>query len=808
MPIAHNLTTLLALRGHPAPQVGNLTMVWVRLGKARLPALVATLVASTAACGAALHVAAPVKPVSAPATPDDEVTACREAVERAVGGSDADKAAAALASALQKALKFHVERAEIALGALSLTEAEGEIIQAASYDAFDLRVVDIRGRAADVRSKCTLALGQARGLLNLLSGPVQRSQDVNLWQELIEAIAVVVPWSGEFPEIADLRAKAAPIVANWFVYLATAAQQTGDVAAARKHADTALLWHAKNAAAAALKDKLASAGQVAATRAKVKALLDANQPEAALQASDDALKAYPADAAVLTVRKAAAQQIAAQMVAVAKKALAEGRVADTAVAVAAARQLAKEDPALVKTLDSLVKDFSKKVDKALGGQANAAIAARNTGAAWIKLLALRAVLGADAKRDARIGKLDADLTAQSLYRVAINVAALPKDQAKELPAAMPGQVAASTTAVVRTALQGGGLEGKAIEWAVQPATADATVAVAWQAWSVARKNEVEPRKKDYLDHTEMALNPGWDQAQAKQAATMAKMNAANDELRPVLDEFNKAEAALHQLQLQIAELLKKIEQEDDEKYRDKPMPCPDGTTKCPQSWANLRWKAHREYYVKRIDDENRKLEVLAPKLAQLQTAYDAARAEYDRASDVAEKAPRKVPKEVWLPFEYEVMRHSVQIKVRGELILREGQGKASTIRHQSAPALDDVRQDYATGNVIVKGQLLEAQHGSQLPEDATLVAEVARKVLDPALAPVKEALATHAERWIVRSEAAKIDDERVHFLVLAWRARGALAADRTDLVARRLRDLAGLDAANSTVDVSRLELSK
>ena len=337
---------------------------------------------------------------------------------------------------------------------------------------------------------------------------------------------------------------------------------------------------------------------------------------------------------------------------------------------------------------------------------------------------------------------------------------------------------------------------------------DAAISVGWPVWRIARRQEPETRKKEYLDHTDTVHNPAWDQAQARQLAAMAKMNAANDELRPVIEEVNGSEGKLSELQTQLTEIQKKIATEDAEFYRDRPMPCKDGTARCPESWANKRWKASQDYYLRRIDDENKKLEGLVPKLNRLQSTADAARKAYDEAVDALERTPRKVPKEVWLPYTYEVTKHLVEIKTRAEFQFRQGSGKAAAIAHQSAPALDEVRQDFTSGTIIVKGQLLEPQHDSKLPEDATLVSEIATRVLTPALTEVKQLVAQHGERWIAKSEAAKSDDERVHYLVLAWRARGALLADRRDLVAKRLRDIAGFDAKAGTVDVSRLELGK
>ncbi|MBM4341775.1 MAG: hypothetical protein FJ100_00155 [Deltaproteobacteria bacterium] len=770
------------------------------------------LATGLAACSASMQTSgkpAPARPAAEPAapTPEEEVASAREAVERAPQGPDADRAQARLAEAIQKALKFHVSRADQALAGLDLGEAEAEIIAAAALDPGDGRVVELRGKAAEVRSQCTLAIGQVRGLLARLKPMAPRPQDASLWQELAEALTLLGQWASAFPESASLRADAAPLLAGWQAFLGEAAFSSGDAATADKHATAGAAWKPDHPAIVALRARLAAVGEVVGARSRVKSALEAGQFEVAVRAADEALAVHPADAELLALRAAAGQKAAQVHVEVAKAALKAGQVAQCAAAVAAARQLARGDAALAKILDGLTREFSKKVEKSLGSRV-AALASRGlTGAAWIHGLALQAVLGADAKRDARIAKLDAELSMAARYLLAVDVAALPKDQAKELPAAMPGQVASASQIAVRQALTAPDLVALGLA-VVLKGPADAAVRMAWPAWRMARRQEQETRKKDYLDHTDTVHNPAWDEAQARQVATMAKMNAANDELRPVIEEVNASEGKLGELQNQLAEIQKKIAADDADFYRDRPKPCPDGTARCPESWANKRWKANLDYYVRRIDEENKKLEALVPKLNRLQATADAARKAYDTSVDALERTPRNVPKEVWLPYTYEVTRHVVEIKARADFQLWQGAGKAAALAHQSAPALDEVRQDFTSGTVIVKGQLLEPQHASKLPEDATLVAEVVSRVLASALDEVKQRVAHHGERWIAKSEAAKGDDERVHYLVLAWRARGALPAERREVVARRLRDIAGFDAKTATVDVGRLELGK
>jgi hypothetical protein len=108
--------------------------------------------------------------------------------------------------------------------------------------------------------------------------------------------------------------------------------------------------------------------------------------------------------------------------------------------------------------------------------------------------------------------------------------------------------------------------------------------------------------------------------------------------------------------------------------------------------------------------------------------------------------------------------------------------------------------------VIVKGQLLEPQHASALPEDPTLAVELAQRMAVPAVAPVLEGLRVHAERWLALADGAQDDNQRLHYLMLAWKARGALKPSSAELVRERLKVQAGLDAEAGTIDVQRLKL--
>lgn len=745
--------------------------------------------------------------VAAPSAddPDEKVRALRKAVVAAEPGPEAELAQAQLGEALQQAVLFHLDRAQRLLRDHDLTGAESELVLAASYDSQDPRVLDLKGRAAEVRGRCTLALGQVRGLLQRLEGQSYRPEQQAMWQQLADALGVLADWPADFAEGPKLRLRAAPGLAAWKALEAKQLWQKGDVGGAQACLAEAERWLAQHPDVVAVRDQMALQGRVTQVRAEVAALLQKGEYPAALRGADEALKSYPGDAELQGMRARAANGIAEQLVAAAKSARQAGNPVQAAAALANARQARPTEPKLVKAIDAEAAALKKLVLGTLTKQIGQAKAKGWVGAAWVKALALKAILGADPKRDAAMLKLELAMDAASSYRLAVATPPLAGTLAKMLPPVLVSALNAATSAVVLRELA-------AVvqpEWRVVLAkggAADGRLDVAWGNLMVARSQVEEPRKKNYLDRTDMVHNPKWDEAQSAQAAALARLNAATDELRPVVDDVNAAEAKLYQLQNQLQDVRRKVEEENRAYYVDRPSPCADGKLACPQTHAAKRWKTNMEYYEKRIAEENAKLEVLAPKLARLQVTADAAKKAHDAAALTAEQTPEKTPNEVWLPYDYSVTVYTLKLAAMLQLKWVQGQGKDALVQLQTSPALDEVRQDHSCANVIVKGQLLEPQHASALPEDPTLAVELANRIAKPALEPVLAGLRLHARRWVARSESATSDDERLHFLMLAWRARAALEPQQVAVIKERLHVLAGLDAEASTIDVQRLKL--
>ncbi len=757
-----------------------------------------------ASCSAPVREAAPAAS-QVGEDPDEKVRTLRRAAATAAPGPEADLIQAQLGEALQQAVLFHLDRAQRQLREHDLTGAESELVLAASYDPQDPRVLDLKGRAAEVRGRCTLALGQVRGLLQRLEGQSYRPEQKAMWQQLADALGVLADWPIDFAEGPRLRARAAPGLAAWKALEARQLWQTGDVGAAEALLAEAERWQRDHPDVVAVREHMAQQGKVTQVRAAVAAQLQKGDHAGALRAADEALKTYPGDAQLLTSRAKAASSVAEELVAAARSARQAGNPVQAAAALANARQAGATEPKLVKAIDAEALALKKVVLGTLTRQIAVAKGKGWVGAAWVKALALKAILGADPKRDAAMLKLEAAMDAASGYRLAVATAPLAGPMAKALPPGLVSALNAATAAVVSRELAS--VADPQLRVAlVKGGAADGRLEVSWANLAVVRSQVDELRKKNYLDRTDMVHNLKWDEAQSAQSGALARLNAATDEMRPVLDDVNGAEAKLFQLQNQLQEVRRKIEDENRAYYTGRASPCPDGKLNCAQTHAAQRWKSNVDYYEKRIAEENAKLESLAPKLARLQATADATKKAHDAAAAVAEQTPEKTPNEVWLPYEYSVTVFTLKIAAMLQLRWTQGQGKEALVHLQNSPALDEVRQDHSCANVIVKGQLLEPQHASGLPEDPTLAVELANRITRPALEPVLAGLRVHAQRWVARSEAAATDDEKLHFLMLAWRARAALQPQQLAVVKERLLVLAGLDASASTIDVQRLKL--
>ena len=355
----------------------------------------------------------------------------------------------------------------------------------------------------------------------------------------------------------------------------------------------------------------------------------------------------------------------------------------------------------------------------------------------------------------------------------------PKEPVEAAAPTMPG-LGDALVAGVRRGLAAAGLERAGIALVTdKKAKSEAKLRLQVEGAKLERTEAPEPRSKNFLDHVEIVDNPAWAEAQARQSSALLGLNVATQDLRPVQEALNDGERELFNEQQQLAEIRKKIEEEDTAYYAAQPpSPCSDGSVHCDGTRSNVRWHANVEYYNKQIQKQQAHLAELAPKRVKLQAAVDAKQAAYDLAQKVAADTPKRVPKEIWLPYDYQV-QHQTYVAAAKLVARLEQQAPAAKGKRKAkgapGPAVVETRaewkqsgEDFATGAITVKGQVLEPNHPSSLPSDATVVNQVADKLLAPVLPAVIAAIGAHGERFVRAAATAKNQVAKIDQLALAW----------------------------------------
>ncbi len=763
--------------------------------------LLATVLLAMGCAGPATVASDVVAPL--PDDVDAKVVHLRRQLAEHPGSPEAATWQEQLQAAKNTAELAHVDAANRYVNAHDLAAAEAELVLASSYDAIDTRLMATRGRVAELRGRCAMLQGQVRGLLMRLDGKSYAAKDAALYAQLLDSVEFLLGWQKDYPAAAELRDRAAPLIAAWKSAEARAEWQAGNAEAAQARLAEAEHWKADHPDVALARQEQQKNGALAADRAAVKALLGAGDHGAALQRADAALLAHPGDEELLAMRRKAARAVIDSQVAAAVGDLGAGRWQEAAQKVAEARHIAGADADLQKGLEATASAVQKPVLAALGKKAAAAKGKGYAGSVWWYGQLTAAVLGSEAKRDAAQAKLTAILTESAHYHLTTRVAPLDKPVAGALHAGVPEQVVQATAAAVVRQIGTLGPAGETVTTAKGKQT-DGVLQVAWPKLIIERSQSQQQRTKEFLDHTEPVDNPEWGLAQSKMSAELAKLNAATDDARPLRDAANMAESKLFQLQGQLADVKKKMVEEDRVTYAKTPSPCPDGKLDCPQTKAQLRWKANVEYYDRRIAEESAKLATLAPRLRVAQETEDAAQKRFDGARDVAEKTSRKMPQPVNLPYSYAVTLHRLKVAAQLKLALVEGAVKGAAPRAETNRGLDEVSEDFTSDTVMIKGQVLEAQHAAALPDDASVTAGLARRLVEPALQPVLEALSHHATRFVAKAEASKTADEKGHWLALAWLSRAALSEGDRKKVAAQLVEQYGYDPETGALRLSVL----
>ncbi|MFZ4577651.1 MAG: hypothetical protein ACOYOB_04565 [Myxococcota bacterium] len=729
-----------------------------------------------------------------PADIDDAVALAREQLAAAVPGPDADNARGRLAQRLDEAVDHYVQVGDERLVAHDISGAEQAYAKAAAYMADDPRVRQARDRAADVRTQAANIMGNIRVRTQRLAGREGSTEDRPEWQALLADMEWLLSWPDVHPDAAEVVRQAAPSAAKQLVAYARQLAALQEFANAVVQIDAALRWQPGHIEAMGLRAELVAAVEAMSLVQQGNERLAAGRPDEAValfqQATERSALVTDARQGLIEGRRQWGLRLLAQARATDPKSALTQAIA----LVAGVRALGADDPTLQADTDALAKQLNALALARLSPRIALAKQKRLPGALFVySRLAAQLQPGT---KDLVKQQRAADKAILGLVEFRIGL------KTDKLPKTAPSEVMAILLDRLTQGLNPAGPEAGHVVLATKGGKSAAILKILLPVFDVRRQTTPEERSKPYLDGIVQVDNPGWFEAQGEKTAALAQLNAASDALRPLLDQLNKSEAALFQLQEQLEALHKKIRDEDQAWYTDKPTPCTDKTLDCPQTRAHQRWAANLEFYTQQIDKENKRLEKLAPDVARRQAEVDKAQKAFDRAEKIAHETPSMTPSEVWMTHTYRVLRHELHLVAEMELTLLLGRKTLATGRN----AVEDRRSDYETDAVLVRGQVLENQRLPQLPANPQLVTQAIDQLLAVALPPIAAALRTQAEPFVRKAAAAKTDLERVHWLALAALSPHGMSPEAHAQAVAELVELTGYDAVAGRLVADRLKL--
>ncbi len=726
----------------------------------------------------------------------DDVDGAVVAAERQLASADfisAPDAKQALENARDRAIATHADAGQRALRNHDLKSADSECKSAQRYNNSDSRVVDLRAKIASARTTVVNLVASSRQSLQKLSGLERNEADRPAWQALCGDLDELALWEAEFPDAAHVRAEAKRPVAQWFVGEARALRAKGQVDAARAALERAAAVWSDSPDVAALTKEMSGVSDAAPYLAKGDDLAAQGQFALAVQAYREATVRDPAsDQAKKSLATALRQQQRSAMDR-ARQAAAAGRVQD---AIAAAQEGAKVQTGDLQA-DAEAVALSRSVGQALAGWLYDRFATAQKkklpGAAWVYGREIQVLVGSYRDVDPSMVKLEAQLVATSAFRLQVVSVVPPK---KDHP---PEGLAAA----LHQALQG--RLDKALGPSVQVTTqaGQGKLLADISAFSIKRSAERQERRKPYLDHTVIVDNPAYGEAKGKEAAALTALNVGLDALRPVQDQINDGEKQLFQTKQQLAEIEAKVSTEDAAWYKTRPSPCPDKSLRCPQTRASQRWAANLDYYRKNLDKFAALLTRLEPERLRLQAEVEAKQKLFDEAEKAVTETPVRRPSEVWVPYDYVVWQHQLNVSAK---LTMNFQQKGAEALHGEATLLQS-RSDVATDKVLVKGQMLEPDKPASLPTDPTVVLEGLGQMLDQVLPPVFQRLAHHADPAGLAALEVKDELQRIHQLAIAARGYKAMTPELAQKVLADLLERTGWNMATSEVDAQRLHVT-
>ncbi len=738
---------------------------------------------------------------------DGAVAALRAAYDAAPDAQARAALAPQLDAAVTRAIGKHVDAGHEAFAAHDLAGAELHYERAAALRADDPRVVAGLAATSDVRTRGAQALANGRTRLTKLAAHPPTLAERADWLALTKDLEWLALWPRDFADGAALWREARNPVAAFLVLDAQDLLAAGKPQEAEARAQKALAWSPGNPEAFALIDKLRAANDFQQQLVQAEADLQAGRLEAALTTFEALVARTPPPVEAVTGLRETRKRLVADLLLRAKDQRASKNWPLAMRLASRAKSLVTNDASLDAEVARVFAETHEKVLAGLQKPMEAALKRKLPAAALLYAEMILAIAPQDkAARKVRAkwaGKVAALASTRLEITASSGEAADPHAKKHKRRGAdpvdagpkMPG-LNEALVAGLRRGLAAAGLDHAGIAVvAGKKVQADARLQLTVTNAKLERTSAPEARTKNFLDHVEIVDNPAWAEAQARQSSALLALNVAMQDLRPLQEGINESDRELFNVQQQLAEIQAKLADEDKAYYTSHPSPCPDGTLTCDATRGKLRWRANVEFYEKQLQKQQAHVAELGPKRVKLQAAVDEKQVAYDTAQKVALDTPKRAPKEMWLPYDYQVERqtYAAQAALAAKLevvaVGGKARGKAAPAPFSAASEWKQGGDDFATGVIEVKGQILEPNHPSSLPSDATVVSQIADKLLSPVVPAVVAAIGAHGKRFVAAASAAKDNLARIDQLVLAWLTAPGLPQPMRDDVRNQLAAL-------------------
>lgn len=741
----------------------------------------------------------------------------REEALAATDGGEYDRAIALYERALQRAAPEERPAIEAGLRAARAHAAtpwwrEADAAVAAHHLAgAEAALAEARKVAGDIpeqlRRERTLSTTRARveEQVALTRAQLTKLADADLpadplrWKGLARDVAEAARWQHDVPAALDLqrdaRAKALEVLGD------TARMHGGvDDWGAARDAWLALTAFAPDAPAVrALGAEIEAGAAVNDEVRKGNAALAALTPREALEHFRSALARAPGHSEARAGHREAARQLLERA---ARDANAAWKARDRAAAWQAlqpARDVRLDDTPAQAAYDAA----AKRVDRYVRARTRAAFDAawrqrrRRPATAWLLAEAWRQSGDPRAAKDRRLQDLDTLADALATYRLRGPRPSVDPERDGPEVVALDAAVRAELERLASTAeLQGAGV--RLVPADTRDRQVDGALTMAVRAMRVERSADPATRTVRYVHHTEQRPNPAWQVAQGAVSTTLALMNAASDQVRPLEQQWNDAVAQLPPLEGKRDELLAQIKREDTAYYEHHPSPCADGGISCPETKAHKRWAARLAWYEGKIAKRRKAAKDALTRLEDARRAFAKARAAFEDAEAEAQETPRTLPHEVEAEHSYEVIAHRLEVEVDVEVRWLDGvDTRAPVVRARAVHRIADSFSDVEHMQIDVAGKTLVAEKAAQLPEAATLTARVAERLVE-ALAPsLGPPLSRHADRLGDELAAApsgkRGDAERLELAIRVYLERAAASPALRERARAILRRSIGFD---------------